>query len=71
MNEEKALAQGKEKAEDDERKHRLAEAIANFKEMEDKYAELMEDIEYYEFLAPTLSGEAANENEGTIADLHS
>jgi len=38
--------------------------------MEERYNELRDDIEYYEFLAPTLEGEEANQNEATLADLH-
>lgn len=30
----------------------------------------MEDIDYFEFLAPTLSGEDADKNEAEIADSH-
>lgn len=54
LDQEKKLAEDKKKAEEEERKRNLAEAIAVYNEMNDKYDALMDDLEYYKFLAPTF-----------------
>jgi len=70
LKKEQEAAANKEKAEDEEKQAAIEEAKADKERLQAEYDTIKEDIEYYEFLAPTLPAGSKDfaDNEASLAN---